>query len=117
MNTNIDPLILPFLPLNERSRLRGCPAIYFVMQGEHILYDVYFGGNVVVEEAQEKQVSYKMFLPESLRARFKSICALKGVSMNEILIQLVQKWIEENENTSPSLPLSERSPLPPERHS
>jgi ParG len=62
--------------------------------------DVYCCVNVVVEEAQEKQVSYKMFLPESLRAKFKSICALKGTSMNEVLVQLVQKWIEENENIS-----------------
>ncbi|NJL78521.1 MAG: hypothetical protein HC836_37565 [Richelia sp. RM2_1_2] len=51
--------------------------------------------------SEEKQVTYKMFLPESLRARFKSICALKGVSMNEILVQLVQRWLEENENISP----------------
>ncbi|MBU7584140.1 MAG: hypothetical protein KAF91_14715 [Nostoc sp. TH1S01] len=55
---------------------------------------------VVPEKAEEKQVSYKMFLPESLRARFKSICALKGVSMNEVLLQLVQNWVEENENIS-----------------
>jgi len=54
----------------------------------------------VPDFAEEKQVSYKMFLPESLRARFKSICALKGVSMNEVLLQLVQKWVEENENAS-----------------
>ncbi|MEO0684745.1 MAG: plasmid partition protein ParG [Cyanobacteria bacterium J06649_11] len=51
--------------------------------------------------SEEKQVTYKMFLPESLRARFKSICALKGVSMNEILVQLVQTWLKENENISP----------------
>lgn len=47
--------------------------------------------------SEEKQVSYKMFLPESLRAKFKSLCALKGVSMNETLVQLVERWIEENE--------------------
>jgi len=52
--------------------------------------------------SEEKQVSYKMFLPESLRAKFKSLCALKGVSMNEALVQLVERWIEENE----SLPTS-----------
>lgn len=63
--------------------------------------DVYCGKNVVAEETQEKQVTYKMFLPESLRAKFKSICALKGISMNEVLMQLVQKWIEENETPSP----------------
>lgn len=47
--------------------------------------------------SEEKQVSYKMFLPESLRAKFKSLCALKGISMNQTLIQLVERWIEENE--------------------
>ncbi len=62
--------------------------------------DIYCGENVVAEETQEKQVTYKMFFPESLRARFKSICALKGVSMNEVLVQLVQNWVEENENAS-----------------
>jgi ParG len=50
--------------------------------------------------SEEKQVTYKMFLPESLRARFKSICALKGVSMNGILLELVEKWIKENEIVS-----------------
>jgi ParG len=46
---------------------------------------------------EEKQVTYKMFLPETLRARFKSICALKQVSMNQVLIDLVENWIKENE--------------------
>lgn len=46
---------------------------------------------------EEKQVTYKMFLPESMRARFKSICALKGVSMNEVLLELVETWVTENE--------------------
>jgi hypothetical protein len=43
-----------------------------------------------------------MFLSESLRARFKSICALKQVSMNEILIKLVEDWLKQNENHSPA---------------
>jgi predicted GIY-YIG superfamily endonuclease len=46
MKTNIDPLTLPSLPLGERyscgvaspTHLPNCPAIYFVMQGEDILY-------------------------------------------------------------------------------
>lgn len=46
---------------------------------------------------EEKQVTYKMFLPESMRARFKSICALKGVSMNEVLLELVETWVTKNE--------------------
>lgn len=38
MKTNLDLLTLPSLPLNQRSQLPNCPAIYFVMQGEHVLY-------------------------------------------------------------------------------
>lgn len=52
---------------------------------------------------EEKQVTYKMFLPESLRAKFKSICALKGISMNEVLVELVEDWIQENEAESSTL--------------
>jgi hypothetical protein len=51
--------------------------------------------------SEEKQVSYKMFLSEPLRAKFKSLCALKGISMNQVLIELVEKWIEENDTPSP----------------
>jgi hypothetical protein len=51
---------------------------------------------------EEKQVTYKMFLPESLRARFKSLCALKGVSMNEVLVHLVEDWVSENESFAPA---------------
>ncbi len=39
MNTStIDPLTLPSLPLAERSQLPNCPAIYFVLAEERILY-------------------------------------------------------------------------------
>ncbi|NET65941.1 MAG: hypothetical protein F6K63_16740 [Moorea sp. SIO1G6] len=50
--------------------------------------------------SEEKQVSYKLFLPESLRAKFKSMCALKGVTMNHILLELIEEWIEENKAAS-----------------
>lgn len=38
MNFNIDPLTLPSLPLSERKQLPSCSAIYFVMQGDCVLY-------------------------------------------------------------------------------
>lgn len=53
----------------------------------------------MIAVSEEKLVSYKLFLPESKRARFKSICALKGVSMNQVLEELVDKWMQENEET------------------
>jgi len=50
--------------------------------------------------SEEKQVTYRMFMPESMRSKFKSLCALKQVSMNEILIDLVSKWIQEEEKSN-----------------
>jgi len=50
--------------------------------------------------SEEKQVSYRMFMSESLRAKFKSICALRQVSMNEVLVELVENWIKEAESKS-----------------
>lgn len=34
----IDPLTLPSLPLGERSQLPNCPAIYFVLTGDCVVY-------------------------------------------------------------------------------
>ncbi|HEY9667821.1 MAG TPA: plasmid partition protein ParG [Coleofasciculaceae cyanobacterium] len=51
--------------------------------------------------SEEKPVSYKVFLSEALRAKFKSMCALQGVTMNQVLVELMEKWIEENETPSP----------------
>lgn len=36
--TVINPLTLPSLPLANRSALPSCAAIYFVLEGDHILY-------------------------------------------------------------------------------
>lgn len=45
--------------------------------------------------SDEKQVSYKVSLSESLRAEFKSLCALEGVSMNQVLVELMQGWVDD----------------------
>ncbi|BBD65931.1 hypothetical protein NIES4072_03900 [Nostoc commune NIES-4072] len=50
--------------------------------------------------SEQKQVAYRMFMSESLRAKFKSLCALKQLSMNEVLVELVENWIKESESKS-----------------
>ncbi|MBW4549371.1 MAG: hypothetical protein KME25_33950 [Symplocastrum torsivum CPER-KK1] len=47
--------------------------------------------------SESKQVSVKIYLPEDLRARFKSACALQKVSMNQILLDFVEDWTTNNE--------------------
>ena len=34
----VDPFTLPSLPLANRSELPNCPAIYFVLNGDAVLY-------------------------------------------------------------------------------
>jgi hypothetical protein len=51
--------------------------------------------------SESKQVSVKIYLPEDLRARFKSACALQKVSMNQILLDFVEEWTSKNENLTP----------------
>jgi hypothetical protein len=46
---------------------------------------------------ESKTVSVKIYLPEDLRARFKSACALQKVSMNEVLLDFVEEWTAKNE--------------------
>lgn len=54
--------------------------------------------------SESKQVSVKIYLPEDLRARFKSACALQKVSMNEVLLDFVEDWTKNKE-----LPTSDTS--------
>jgi len=42
------------------------------------------------------------YVPESLKARFKATCALKQKNMSQVLTELIEKWLEENEETSSS---------------
>jgi hypothetical protein len=46
---------------------------------------------------ENKTVSVKIYLPEDLRARFKSACALQKISMNEVLLDFVEEWTAKNE--------------------
>ena len=47
---------------------------------------------------ETKQVSVKIYLPEDLRARFKSACALQKVSMNQVLLDFVAEWTTKHEH-------------------
>lgn len=45
----------------------------------------------------EQTVFIRGRVPESVRARFKSICALQRRDMSEVLVELINKWLEEYE--------------------
>ena len=50
----------------------------------------------------ENQVFVRGRVPESVRARFKATCALEGRDMSEVLRELIEKWLQENENPLPT---------------
>jgi len=44
----------------------------------------------------EKTVTIKIYLDESLRAEFKSACALRRLSMNQVIVEFIEGWLKEN---------------------
>ncbi|MEG3922976.1 plasmid partition protein ParG [Microcoleus sp. T3_A4] len=45
----------------------------------------------------EKAVFIRGRVPESVRARFKAACALRGQDMGDALGEMIMKWLEEHE--------------------
>lgn len=50
----------------------------------------------------EKPVFVRGRVPDSVRARFKATCALRGRDMSDVLKELIEKWLDENEQPSPA---------------
>ena len=50
------------------------------------------------------------FPSRTLRERFKAICALNGKNMNEVLIDLVKQYIEQNQGNDRPETESDRKP-------
>jgi hypothetical protein len=58
-------------------------------------------------------VSIKIYLDEVRRSQFKAICALENLSMNEVLLGLLEDWLEKH--TLPNAePITDRTPPPPD---
>lgn len=47
-----------------------------------------------------------MYLPEQLRLRFKLACTAKQVSMNQVLLDFVESWTDENDPMQVKTPAS-----------
>lgn len=41
-------------------------------------------------------MSIKIYLDEVKRSQFKAICALENLSMNEVLLELLENWLEKH---------------------
>lgn len=41
-------------------------------------------------------MSIKIYLEEERRSQFKAICALENLSMNEVLLGLLEDWLEKH---------------------
>jgi hypothetical protein len=52
-------------------------------------------------EDDVKNVKVSIYMSEDLRARFKSACALHRKSMNEVLVEFIEDYLEENERPAP----------------
>jgi hypothetical protein len=50
---------------------------------------------------EEKPVRVSIYLSEDVRARFKSACALHKKSMNEVLVDFIEEYLDKNEQSPP----------------
>jgi hypothetical protein len=50
---------------------------------------------------EEKPVRVSIYLNEDVRARFKSACALHKKSMNEVLVEFIEEYLVQNEQSLP----------------
>ena len=52
-------------------------------------------------ENEVKNVKVSIYMPEDLRAQFKSTCALHRKSMNEVLVDFIEDYLKQNEQPAP----------------
>ncbi len=55
-----------------------------------------------MEDSEDKLVRLSVYVSEDKRARFKAACAIKKVSMNQVISDFLDEWLEQNEKTSAS---------------
>jgi hypothetical protein len=46
---------------------------------------------------EDKTVRVSIYLPEDMRAQFKSACALHKKSMNEVLVEFIEEFLGKND--------------------
>lgn len=63
--------------------------------------------------AEEKEVFIRGRVPETVRARFKATCALLGRDMGEVLRELVEQWLVENAESTPTT--KKKTPTPKDK--
>ncbi|MEM6399298.1 MAG: plasmid partition protein ParG [Cyanobacteria bacterium P01_D01_bin.116] len=53
----------------------------------------------MAQNEEVKSVKLSIYLPEEMRANFKSACALHRKSMNQVLVDYINEFLKENEAT------------------
>lgn len=53
----------------------------------------------MAQDEEVKSVKLSIYLPEEMRANFKSACALHRKSMNQVLVDYISEFLKENETT------------------
>ena len=55
-------------------------------------------------DSEDKQVRLSVYVSDDKRARFKATCAIKKISMNQVISDFLDEWLAEND------PMRERTP-------
>lgn len=51
----------------------------------------------MTKKIPDNQSELSLYIPKEMKLKFKSICAVKELSMSEVVKTLIQGWINENE--------------------
>jgi len=51
------------------------------------------------DNVEEKVISLRIFMPESLRNHFKSVCARQGKNMSEVVTEFVSNYVTEYDSS------------------
>ena len=106
--------MIAYTDISARCVSTGCRFIF--MQSEKIgsRYITY----TAMPEVEEKIISLRVFMPESLRNEFKAVCARQGRNMSEVINDFVLDYVARIQNPNQGKPNdrdppSDRTPPPP----
>lgn len=52
----------------------------------------------LMDNKEEKLVALRAFIPPKLRNDFKSICVKEGLTMNDVILEFVEDFVEKHES-------------------
>ncbi len=60
------------------------------------------GNMTYIAAMDDKLVTVRAFLPPELRNSFKSLCVKKGITMNDVIVEFIKDYVNQEESNGQS---------------